>query len=132
MAVLGYNVNNFFMGKNLIIALTTICLFAGCGNKPDQPLEESQEQKTDRWHDEAQKEMLKEATNQVSGISRIIFADVENRYDAPVKWYGRITLDYINHVGGIDRTNLYFKIGFAGGPYVLEDYERQYHEAVTK
>ena len=64
-----------------------------------------------RLQSEADTEMLKECTNVVVGLTRIIHSSVIDADDNPYKWAGDITAEYVNRVGGIERTNLAFKFG---------------------
>ena len=70
---------------------------------------ESELQQKSRWQSEAALEMLKECTNVIVGLSRIIHQSVLNADDNPQQWSGAITAEYINHMGGIERTNVPFK-----------------------
>ena len=68
-------------------------------------------QLTARLQAEAELEMLKEATNAVIGLTRIIHSSVVNADDNPYKWNGDVTAEFVNRVGGIERTNVFFKFG---------------------
>jgi hypothetical protein len=52
--------------------------------------------------------LLAECTNSVTGINRIIDVFVDDSDASASKWKGRATVEYINSVGGVDRTNLQF------------------------
>jgi len=68
-------------------------------------------QLTARLQAEAELEMLKEATNAVIGLTRIIHSSVVNADDTPYKWNGDVTAEFVTRVGGIERTNVFFKFG---------------------
>jgi predicted RNA-binding Zn-ribbon protein involved in translation (DUF1610 family) len=73
------------------------------------PKPESEWQQKSRWQSEAALEMLKECTNVIVGLSRIIHQSVLDADDNPQQWSGAITAEYINHMGGIERTNVQFR-----------------------
>jgi hypothetical protein len=75
------------------------------------PKPETELQQQARLQSESEGEMLKECTNVIIGLTRIIHSSVTMSDDIPYKWTGRVTLEYINRVGGIERTNLFFKFG---------------------
>jgi hypothetical protein len=59
--------------------------------------------------DFAREVMLREITNDVVGLRSLIFTLV-NTDDADTnKWSGFATLEYFNHFGGVDRTNMNFR-----------------------
>jgi predicted small lipoprotein YifL len=114
---------------NIFLAIICLAALAGCGQQNPFP-NETPEQKNVRWRSEAKTSMLEEATNRVSGIRNVIYADVENWDQAAVHWRGRVTLDYVNHWGGIDRTNLYFLFGFSSEAFAIEDCDREYAQDI--
>ncbi|HZR15716.1 MAG TPA: hypothetical protein VFE51_00190 [Verrucomicrobiae bacterium] len=74
------------------------------------PRPETERQQKTRLQSEAESEMLKECTNAVVGLTRIIrtsVADADDNY----RWTGEVTAEYVNRVGGIERTNVLFKFG---------------------
>jgi hypothetical protein len=75
------------------------------------PKLETESQQKNRWQSEADVEMLKESTNVIVGLTRIIHSSVINADDNPYKWAGDVTAEYINRVGGIERTNVFFRFG---------------------
>ena len=76
---------------------------------PDPRKPETELQQKARLQSEAEGEMLKECTNVVVGLTRIIRASVVTAEDDPYRWSGDVVTEFINHVGGIDRTNIFFK-----------------------
>ncbi len=72
---------------------------------------ETELQQKARLQSESEGEMLKECTNVIVGLTRIIHCSVANADDNFYKWTGEATLEFINRVGGIERTNLFFKFG---------------------
>lgn len=75
------------------------------------PKPETEAQQKARLQSEAEGEMLKECTNIIVGLTRIIHSSVVDADDNPYQWGGDATLEYVNRVGGIERTNLFFKFG---------------------
>jgi hypothetical protein len=55
--------------------------------------------------------MLQECTNVIVGLNRIIRSSVTMNDADPYKWMGHVTVEFVNRVGGIERTNLFFKFG---------------------
>ncbi len=45
-------------------------------------------------------------TNEIIGLRGIISLDVQTYDDNFKKWTATATVEYINHIGGVDRTNL--------------------------
>jgi hypothetical protein len=83
---------------------------------PDTRKPETELQQKARLQSEAEGEMLKECTNVVVGLTRIIRASVVTAEDNPYRWSGDVVTEFINHVGGIDRTNIFFKFRTDTGP----------------
>jgi hypothetical protein len=77
------------------------------------PRPESDWQLKTRLQGEAETEMLKETTNVIVGLNRIIRSSINNNNadDNPYRWSGEVTAEFVNKVGGIERTNVYFKFG---------------------
>ena len=75
------------------------------------PKPESEAQQILRLRSEAEGEMLKECTNVVVGLSRVIHSSISDSHDSPYRWSGDLTVEFVNRVGGIERTNLFFKFG---------------------
>jgi hypothetical protein len=75
------------------------------------PKPETEAQQKLRLQSEAEGEMLKECTNIIVGLTRIIHSSVVDANDNPYQWGGDATVEYVNRVGGIERTNLFFKFG---------------------
>jgi hypothetical protein len=76
---------------------------------PDARKPETELQQNARLRSEAEGEMLKECTNVVVGLTRIIRASVVTSEEDPYKWSGDVVTEFVNHVGGIDRTNIFFR-----------------------
>lgn len=79
-----------------VIALTVLC---GCGKSP-----------ADNLLDRARMEMLKETSNQVVGIQRVINIECDPWQKNSAGGIGgnSVTVDYLNKIGGIERTNIIF------------------------
>jgi hypothetical protein len=50
--------------------------------------------------------ILPKCTNAIVGLNRIISQDLSLHDADPNKWTANITAEFVNHIGGIDRTNL--------------------------
>jgi len=61
-----------------------------------------------RFQSEAQAMFLQECTNSTAGMNRVIQKDLQTNDGDPNKWTAEVTAEYVNHSGGIDRTNLPF------------------------
>jgi DNA-directed RNA polymerase subunit RPC12/RpoP len=72
------------------------------------PKPETELQQKVRLQTEAEGEMLKECTNVVVGLTRLIRTTL-NDADDNYKWSGQVVAEYVNRVGGVERTNVYFK-----------------------
>lgn len=88
---------------SLIICL----LLCGC-EKP---------QRHDAWLD-AESDIQEQLTNDVVGYSRTINMFVDRQKTDPLKWTADVTVEYVNHQGGIDRTNLFYRCINTNGVWV--------------
>jgi len=75
------------------------------------PKPETELQQMARLQSESEGEMFKECTNVIIGLNRIIHFSLNIADDNPYKWSGKATVEFVNRVGGIERTNLDFKFG---------------------
>jgi hypothetical protein len=103
-------------GAWLVLAILLVVVVGGPiywwrSQLAEVPKPESELQQKIRLQSEAELEMLKESTNVVVGLNRIIRISVANGDDNPYKWAGEVIAEFINRVGGVERTNLYFKFG---------------------
>ena len=80
------------------------------------PKPETEWQQKTRLQAESEGEMLKECTNVIVGLNRIIRASVTAADENPYKWTGEATVEFVNRVGGVERTNLVFRFGTDTGP----------------
>ena len=74
-----------------------------------------------RYNREAKEVMLAYCTNSLVGLNRFISIDLrhftvgpkgemlEADIDDPHNWEGKVVAEYVNHMGGIDRTNFLFR-----------------------
>ena len=69
------------------------------GDSPDQRLA--------HWRSIAQADMLAQASNDLPGFTKLIDSRVDTSGDFKT-WTGNVTADFLNHAGGVDRTNLYY------------------------
>jgi hypothetical protein len=103
-------------GAWLILAILLVAVVGGPiywwrSQYAQVPKPETEWQQKARLQSESESEMLKECTNVVIGLNRIIRTSVVNTDDNPYKWAGDVTVEFINRVGGIERTNLEFRFG---------------------
>ncbi len=61
-----------------------------------------------RLQSEAQAMFMRQCTNAIVGLNRVIDQDLRTMDGDPNKWTAEVTAEYINHYGGIDRTNVPF------------------------
>ena len=88
--------------KILFCLLAAAALLCGC--KPDEPVKTAAENENEHL----QTLLREECTNQVVGITKIMSSYLD--YDpktAVTNWHAGASVEYINHFGGIDRTNLH-------------------------
>jgi len=83
---------------------------------------ESTAQRIDRFRTDASGLVAKECTNEVPGIKNIVHMEIFDSDDNYTKWTADVTLDFYNHIGGVDRTNLSF--GFSSAVGDLTCYEK--------
>lgn len=95
----------------LVVVVGGPIIFSWRSQYAQVPKPETEREQKVRLQSEAEGEMLKECTNAVIGLTRIIKQSIINADDNPYKWTGEVTSEYINHVGGIERTNVSFKFG---------------------
>lgn len=114
----------------ILLLATFLC---GCVKKEVAMEDESQSQRMARWRTEAVADMRKEATNQITGITRIIDCQLNDGETALSKWTGSLIAEHINHVGGIDRTNLFFIFSSnMGRVYCIRDQITEYHREINR
>lgn len=100
--------------KTFIRILPLVVLLTGCGrdpdiDKPDTTHHISFEEAVSECDTNAVKMMAQKATNAVVGIRTIIDSSGPYLYETgKTNWPAELKLDYINQVGGVERTNLYF------------------------
>ena len=73
------------------------------------PKPETEWQQKSRFQAEAQTEMLKECTNVLVGLTRVIHSSVLDAEDNPQLWTGLVTAEFVNRFGGVERTNVPFR-----------------------
>jgi hypothetical protein len=96
------------------------------------PKPETEWQQKQRFQTEAETEMLKECTNAIVGLTRIIHTSVLDAEDNPQQWTGTVTAEFVNRMGGIERTNVPFKFSTDTGPDGLMHIRSSYDTAFTK
>jgi hypothetical protein len=70
---------------------------------------ESYPHKLNRYRVDADQAVRKGITNQVVGLRQIISQRADTSDENFMKWTATATVEFINPVGGVDRTNLDFK-----------------------
>jgi hypothetical protein len=81
------------------------------------PANESYARKVTRYRAGAEDALRVVCTNEVVGLRSIVSASVDTSSDNFMNWTARATADYVNHFGGVDRTNLVFKASSIGGQF---------------
>ena len=72
------------------------------------PREETKAEKMARYRIEANRTMLEYCTNWVVGFNHAVSVYLDDSSDDPHNWKGEVVAEYVNHLGGIDRTNFSF------------------------
>ncbi|MGA2869712.1 MAG: hypothetical protein ABSF34_11205 [Verrucomicrobiota bacterium] len=75
---------------------------------------ESYASKLARYRASAESTARAECTNEVTGLRNIITLDVETSDDNFRNWSASAQVEYINQIGGVDRTNLVLQFNPAG------------------
>ena len=95
------------------LAVASLGLWFGLGSyfeqrkrNSDPGSEETSGQRLNRFRKETKQAVLGEVTNAVVGITRIIQFDESTSDDNYTKWTSRVSVEYMNRMGGIERTNL--------------------------
>lgn len=75
-----------------------------------------------RLAEQAKQQMMIEITNEMVGLNRVLDAYVDDlttnnivdemKHPDLANWVGSAKVEYVNHLGGIDRTNLYFRFEY--------------------
>jgi hypothetical protein len=126
----------FSMPKSIIgwliaILLLGIIVWVGAQKSKEfnSPKPESEWQQKHRLQSEAASGVLAECSNHVVGITRVIDSFVDDLDSDPHKWKGDVTVEFINQIGGVDRTNIPFifstDTGFDGVLHVYCHYDWQ-------
>ena len=88
---------------------------------------EAHYKRMERFKSEAEVALAMECTNQIVGLSRIIEKHIADSDDDPDKWTASVTAEFVNHLGGIDRTNVPFTFSkhndFDGVPHINCQYD---------
>jgi hypothetical protein len=75
---------------------------------------ESYAAKLARYRASAEDTARAECTNEITGLRNIITLDVETSDDNFRNWTATATVEFINQIGGVDRTNLVLQFNPAG------------------
>jgi hypothetical protein len=76
---------------------------------------ESYPHKLMRFRADAEQSAREACTNEVVGLRQIIYLHEDTTDDNFMKWTASATVEFINSVGGVERTNLDFKFGTING-----------------
>jgi hypothetical protein len=105
--------------SSLRIIAASALLLCGCS----RPVEPPPTDHLAALRSQARQAILECATNEIPGIHAIVETYCDTDSKSPPTWRGRVTLDYVNHNGGIDRTNLRVKFMVGTGISALPDYD---------
>ena len=96
--------------KTLFSLFAAVVLLCGCRQQPQEIAWEDQtpEQHLEHWRNSARFELMKECTNEIVGLSRIIETQINDSSGNVGQWTAEVTAEHINHYGGIERTNMLF------------------------
>jgi hypothetical protein len=107
-----------------MLALASFAL-CGCDKRPPPTVYEQREEmkakeypesRPYRWRQEAPESVRKECTNAVVGFHRVVEARIDDYpSNNPKDWSGYAVVEFVNKVGGIERTNLPFFFGVTMG-----------------
>lgn len=78
------------------------------------PVSETYADKVSRYRVGADHELRSACTNAVTGLRFIVDTQASTSADNFMTWTATATVEYINHLGGVDRTNLAFKASSIG------------------
>jgi len=115
--------------------LCVLCAFAfilaGCNNDAaptgDVRDNELPAQRMERLRAEAPVEMLTTCSNEVIGFQRLVEFHIFTSDHIITNWQGDVTADFVNGIGGVNRTNILYRFGAAGGHiYAIQDWEAMY------
>jgi hypothetical protein len=67
-----------------------------------------------RMQEQAKAAFERAITNDVIGYQRTIEKFCSNSDDDFNRWWGEAKIDYVNRVGGVERTNIYYRFKAAG------------------
>jgi hypothetical protein len=79
----------------------------------DTPPTETRLEEHIRWMSEARGAVLTAVSNDAIGLSRVIDCNISDYDDDVRKWKAVVTFEFVNRVGGIERTNYPYKF-FSG------------------
>jgi hypothetical protein len=86
-------------------------------------------QRMDRWQSESEPALLERCTNDLVGFHRITDKVILDFDRNPAKWTATVTAEYVNHLGGIDQTNLPYKFSLRDGHITCAyDWEEVFNE----
>jgi len=109
-------------------------LICGCSRHVEKSFDEmTGEEQIQYCRAQTQRAMMEACTDSVPGIREFVNVSADDSSDAIVKWHGLAEFDYVNHFGGVDRTNLHlvFIRGSEGQIHSLVDsayYQEQWRE----
>jgi hypothetical protein len=92
---------------------------------------ESYAHKLTRYRAGAEQAVRVACTNEVTGLRQFIRLDVSTYGQNVKEWKATATVEYVNHVGGIDRTNLEFEFDTFGGDFDCFKKSQPWHRPTT-
>ena len=106
-------------GAIIVIALAIVAFF--CIRHWQQIQDgygyESYDHKLNRYRKSAESLVRAACTNEVTGLRQFISMDISTYGQNVKEWKATATVEYVNHLGGIDRTNLEFVFETLGGDF---------------
>jgi hypothetical protein len=91
------------VAAGVLIGIPVVHLMMSGAPRPETSVEVHK-----RFQTEAQAALLDQCTNAIVGLNRIIRKTTVLTDADPNKWTAEVTAEYVNHIGGVDRTTLPF------------------------
>jgi hypothetical protein len=105
--------------KILFCLLAAAALLCGCKKSADFMAQaddnEKYPHKLARYRASAEAGVRDACTNYTVGLRGILYLRADTSADNFMQWTAKATVEFINPVGGVDRTNLEFKPSVMGG-----------------
>ena len=111
----------------LILAIGVVVFFGFRSWQESQNGYESYSHRLAHYRASAENLVRVACTNEVTGLRQFIRMDVSIYGQNVKEWKATATVEYINHLGGIDRTNLEFVFDTLGGDFGCYKKEQPWH-----